>query len=163
MHADGHLPMSESFIAHCEPCRNKCFICTGKYKDFVLPIVFDGAMDFMKSSHFKDGLKEDVTYDMREHIPNLIWNSDDWQKSVFGIKSIAKKHVYSFFFQLLATNLIQFQWRENKKRLVCVRSCDERDKMRFLKAKNWRGFEFRSKRHGGAVVTFESILARYKR
>ena len=128
----------------------------------MLPIVFDGAVDFLLSSHLEDGLKEDVTFDNRDHIPNLIWNSPDLRKKVFGLKSIAKKNVYSFFFQLIANNLIQFQWRDNKKRLVCVRSRDDRDKLRFKKPKNWRGFEFRSQRHGGAAVSLESILARYK-
>ena len=129
----------------------------------MLPVVFDGASDFLGSSHFEEGLKNDVTYKDCEFLPDLIWNSDDWRKRVFGVKSIAKKNVYSFFFQLLATNLIEFQWRDNKKRLVCVLSRDDRDKMRYKKAENWVGFEFRSKRHGGAAVSLESITQNPKK
>ena len=62
----------------------------------MLPVVFDGASNFLGSSHFKEGLKNDVKYKDRKSLPDLIWNSNDWRKRAFGVKIIAKKKV-SFF------------------------------------------------------------------
>jgi len=44
------------------------------HQKWILPVVFEGAKEFLESSHFLDGIKEfDVTNDMPEMIPDLLW------------------------------------------------------------------------------------------
>ena len=77
---------------------------------------------------------------------------------VFGKKTIAKYNVHSFFLQLIASDMLSFEWTDNSKKIVCVRSKESDGSYKYANIKYWSGFEFRSSRHGGATVTYESLL-----
>jgi len=151
--------MPQSFVDAHGPCGNKCYIChKEKYKKYMLPIVHEGAVRFLSSCHFSDKMPYLITNADSDGMLDLLWNNPDWRKEVFGIKTVQKYNVTAFFFQLLATKILSFQWTNVKREVVCVLTRDKHDKYRYLDVSAWDGFHFRSKRHGGAKVHLSSLL-----
>ena len=77
------------------PCGSDCFVCDKSYEKYMLPIILSGAMQFLSSGSFGDQLPFEVTNENAEDLVDILWNSADNKKLVFGRKNIEK---YRFFF-----------------------------------------------------------------
>ena len=99
-----------------------------------------------------------MTYSNKASIPNILGDSSDWLKRIFGRKNILKYNVQLFFFQLVATKLITFEWINNGKEVNCVLSRDTTGKLLYTSPCNWSGFKFRSSGQRGAEVSHRSLL-----
>ena len=64
-------------------------------------------------------------------------------------KTIAKYNVHAFFLQLIASEILAFEWMDNNRKIVCVRNKETDGKYMFRNVKHWSGFEFCNARHGG--------------
>ena len=87
-------------------CNDKCFVCTGSYKKYMLPILHEGAVSFLSSSYFLDQMPYEITPNNYEGLVDILWKLPDWVKAIFGKKTVAKYSIHSFFFQLIATKII---------------------------------------------------------
>ena len=100
-----------------------------------------------------------MTFDNADNIPRILGNSPDHKKTVFGVKTVPAYAVNAFFFQLVATGILTFEWTNNKKNIGCVLSKDADGKYKYKKLSVWNGFEFQAQGHGGKEVSFESLAA----
>jgi len=124
----------------------------------MLPIVFEGAYSFLQNDYFSDSssMPHPISNDGYDAAIDKIWDSASWRKSVFGVKTIARYNVHAFFFQLLATGILTFEWTNAMTGvgLVLVLDKDNAGKFIYHTLANWYGFNFRSKRWGGTPITF---------
>ena len=150
-----HLPevWEESKIR----CNEKCFIRTGSYKKYMLPIAHEGAVLFLSSSYFSNQMPYETTPNNCKGLVDILWKSPDWIKSIFGKKTVAKYNIHSFFFQLIATKIISFQW-VGSNHDTCILTCDNNDKYIYNNAVSCEGSIFRSKEWGRSTETILSLL-----
>ena len=135
-----------------EPCKSQCYVCNKKYEKYILPIVHEGTIEFLGSSHFGKVLRDNkLSYDEPDAIINSLWDSDDWREKVFGKKTVAKYNVTAFFFQLIAARILGFEKQISTDSVYCVLCRDENDKCKYHKRRNWKGFEFRRKGGGNEI------------
>ena len=139
------------------PCGDQCFVCDRSHEKYILPVIFDGAQEFLKSSYFADKLPFDITNDNAEGLVDLLWDSPDGRKKVFGKKKVDKYNCAAFFFQLVATRLIIFERQNDSVTAVLAR--DENDALRFRSVINWEGVLFRSTAQR-STVPFRDMLPR---
>ena len=137
-------------------CNDKCLVCTGSCKKYILPVV-EGAVPFLSSSYFSDQMPYEITPNNCEGLVDILWKSPDWIKSIFGKKTVAKYNVHSFFFQLIATKIISFQW-VGSTHVTCMLTRDNNDKYICNNAVSWEGFTFCSKEWERSTETFLSLL-----
>lgn len=149
---------SQAFADEHGPCNNMCYVCKRNHEKWMLPVVYAGAVEFLGTELFKGQMPYEITYDNSEGLVNILAESADMKLKVFGKKTIAKYNVHSFFFQLIASDILCFEWVDNNRKVVCVRSKEIDGSFKYLNVKYWSGFEFRSARHGGAVVSYDSLL-----
>ena len=135
--------MTPTFLADNAPCGTQCYICTGEYKQFMLPVVKSGAIDFLASSYFSDGIPYVIGYENAESVPDKLWNDKDWRAKVFGKKTVKKYNIHAFMFQLIAAGILGFEWSNNTKEVKCVLLRDVNDRFVYLSEDAWEGFEFR--------------------
>ena len=157
LHSKKNTEMPRWYTRDNERCRSNCYVCKGTYEKYILPIVFTGAKDFLASSHFAKFLAKPLSYDEPDHVCDSLWGNEDWRKQVFGKKTVAKYNVHAFFFQLTALRLINFVTVRKSTDVLCVLGRGADDKLLYKKKKNWKGLQFRSKRHGGARVAWEQL------
>ena len=161
LHSKANTEMPRWYTRDHDACGTQCYVCNKSYEKYILPIVYEGTRDFCGSSHFAKCLRENkLSYDNPEVITNSLWESEDWRKSVFGKKTVAKYNVFSFFFQLTATGILTFETSKETKGLYCVLGRDSNDKMKYKHSKYWKGFTFRSRRHGAATIRWEDLSKR---
>ena len=128
------------FTREHEPCKHSCYVCDKSYEKYILPIIYEGAKEFLGSSHFAAYLRETkLSYDEPDELCESLWGSEDWRKKVFGKKAVAKYNVFSFFFQLAALRLIDFVTVRKTSDVLCVLSRDEKDKLKYKKKRIGRG------------------------
>ena len=122
----------------------------------MLPIVFEGAIEFLESRHFGDKMPHIMTFDNYDEIINLLWEAKDFVKKVFGIVGVQKYNINCFFFQLIASKILSFEW-VGTTAVNCVITRDKNDKYLFKDRARWEGFTFRT---GGRQrsVSFLDIL-----
>ena len=121
------------------------------------------ASDFLKSEYFPGvgGMPYTITYDNDEVIPNKLWESGDWKKSVFGVKIISKFNVNAFLFQLVASGILTFEWSNANRTLMCLLGTDKNNKYTYALHKYWKGFTFRSKEWGRKAITYSELFKKY--
>ena len=90
-------------------------------------------------------------------MPNILWESKDMRKKVFGIVSVEKYNVYSFFFQLIAAKILEFKWTRGSG-VQCAFVRDANDNKVYENKARWEGFKFRKSGHGGKEVKFIDLL-----
>ena len=92
----------------------------------MLHIVYDGALT-LESEYFsaKETMPYCINHDAYNDMPNKLWESADWRKSVFGIKTVTKYNINAFFFQLIDTKILSFEWTNGTAGLVCVFGTDD--------------------------------------
>jgi hypothetical protein len=149
------------------PCNNQCFVCDDERKDkdgkaipqYIRPIIYNGAIDFLNSRRVADALPFELTHDNGWELLDLM--DKDWLLRVFGKTTINKYCVASFWFQLIASGIVTFEWK-GKQNVVCVLARDSNDEFIFGNVLRWEGFLFRSCKVGRGVrtqeVTFKEIL-----
>ena len=141
-------------------CGDKCWVCRKSYMNDMIPIIYKGIIEFLDSEYFcgKDFMPYPITHEMRENLPNRLWESPDYRKKIFGIKNVAKYNVNSFFFQLLAAGILTFKWVDAQTGVVCTFGTDDNNKIKYKIPKNWKGFTFRKPGRGGGTIDFSDIL-----
>ena len=138
-------------------CKNCCYVCNGNYKKYMLPIVHAGALEFLSSSLFSDQMPYDITNADCEGMPNILWESKDMRKKVFGVATVDKHNVYSFFFQLIAAKMLEFTWASGEG-VRCAFVRDANDNKVYNDKAKWEGFTFRTSSHGGKQYQFIELL-----
>ena len=144
-----------------EPCITHCFVCDKSIRHWILPIVYEGAMEFMDSDCLIKGLPTiEIDHTNGDEILDLLAKDGDWLLRVFGKKTVTKYHVASFFLQLIAAEILSFEWKNGK--VVCGRNRDRNVKLLFKHKIKWEGFTFRTKAQGRAMkfLTFKEIYAK---
>ena len=88
----------------------------------MLPIIYKGAVEFLDSDYFsgQDFMPYTITHDDKESMPNRLRESADYRKKICGFENVAKYNVNAFFFQLVATGILTFNWINANKNVVCV-------------------------------------------
>ena len=99
-----------------------------------------------------------VSFETANDLPSVLWDSPDWRKSVFGIKSVQRYNVHSFFLQLVAKRIISFQWENSQSQVSIVLNRDDNDNFVYDNIASWEGFTFRSAERGGAPLEYIDIL-----
>ena len=141
------------------PCETSCFVCKRDPKGYIKPILFEGAVEFLGSKRIQDALPLEITYASCDDILDLLYMDRDWLIRVFGMYTVRKYNVASFFFQLFATKILSFEWH-GAKGVSCVLSRDKNDNYLYLDVKQWEGFEFRNKKQGNLrnAISFKECL-----
>ena len=113
----------------------------------MLPIVYEGALAFLESEYFsaRETMPYRITYDAYDDMTNKLWESADWRKNVFGVKTVTKYNVNAFFFQLIGTRILSFEWTNASTGLVCVFGTDVNNQFLYKQPHSWKGFTFRAK------------------
>ena len=75
----------------------------------MLPIVFEGAVEFLGTELFKGQMPYQIIHDDSVRLSNILFESNDMRLKVFEKKTISKYNVHSFFFQLAASGIISFE------------------------------------------------------
>ena len=101
------------------PCGTQCHVCNGSSRKTFLPVIYSGAIKFLKSTRLSKTLPLLMDHDNSNNIINSLWKDKDWCKDIFGTKSPSKGNVVSFFFQMIATKIISFEL-VNTSGLKCV-------------------------------------------
>ena len=128
----------------------------------MLPIVYEGAIEFLKSRRLVDAMPYMICYSDIEGLVDLLYKDNDWTERVFAIKTVSKYNVAAFFFQLIATKILSFEWVGTTK-LVCVISrVGTSTVFNYEKITFWEGFEFRTKAIGKRMIKYEVLLQTYK-
>ena len=141
-------------------CGNNCFVCKGGYKKYILPVVFEGAIEFLESDYFsgKHTMPYPIFHETTNDMTNKLWESNDWRNKVFGIKSVKKYNVHSFFFQLVGAGILTYKWASNKSEVTCSLAREQNGKLKHQSMNNWKGFYFRQRGHGGRLMTHSNLI-----
>ena len=99
-----------------------------------------------------------VTYDDQESMTNRLWDSGDYTKKIFGFKKVSKYNVNAFFFQLVATGILEFKWMNAKKNVVCVFGEDDKGVLKYKIPTYWKGICFRTTGRGGRIIDYTSVF-----
>ena len=83
-----------------------------------------------------------IVHDDTNAMPNCLWESADWKKKVFGIKGVSKYNANAFFFQLVGTGILTFEQANATTGVVCVFGTDDKNRIKYKKALNWKGMSF---------------------
>ena len=89
-----------------------------------------------------------ITHDDQESMPNRLWESADYRKNIFGFKKVSKYNVNAFFFQLVATGILEFKWINANKNVVCCFGEDNNDRIKYKIPTYWKGICFRTAGRG---------------
>ena len=83
-----------------------------------------------------------ICYSDIEGLVDLLYKDSDGTECVFTSKTVSKYNVVTFFFQLIATKILSFEWVGTTK-LVCVISRVEASTVfNYKNITFWEGFEF---------------------
>ena len=89
-----------------------------------------------------------------------MWESADYKKKNFGFKNVAKYNFNAFFFQLVATGILTFNWINANKNVVCVFGKDDNNMIKYKVASYWKGICFRKAGHSGGRIDYASVFNR---
>ena len=115
-----------SFTTAHGPCNTQCYMCNNEYQKYMLPIVYEGAVLSLATEYFKVELAKSSPIDFSkvEALPAILSKSADLRKMVFGIKTASGYNIHVFFFQLVASKILEFEWTNNQKEIICGLSRD---------------------------------------
>ena len=137
------------------PCGNQCCVYDKSYKKFFLPVVHNEVIAFLMSKRFADSMN--IIHSMRDCdiLIYLLFKSKDWMLRIFGKSSVKKYNVSGFFLQLIATNIIDFEWKG--KNVLVILGRDNDGNLKYENKLNWEGLEFREKSRG-STMTFSNFI-----
>ena len=141
-------------------CGDKCWVCRSENIGDMLPVIYEGAVEFLDSEHFsgREVMPYAIMHEQKELVIDQLWKSSDWKKKVFGYKNVAKYHVNAFFFQLIATGILAFRWVNAKTGVVCEFGTDSRGVIKYKLPRYWEGMQFRKPGRGGETIAFSTIM-----
>ena len=141
------------------PCLTQCFVCDGTYEEYILPIVYEGALEFLSSKVLTDKLPFEISIANCDSFLDSLYKEESWLIRVFGISSVKKYNVASFFFQLIGSRILSFEKSKDGKAVI-VFARDTEGQYKYKNIVNWEGFLFRTKAHGRGMVrmTFGDLL-----
>ena len=118
-------------------------------------------MDFLSSDAFRRGTENanPITFSNATDMTKLLSENADHRKLVFGVKTVPVYSINAFFFQLVATGILDFVWQNNGKELCYVLSKNQHDQYNYKDIRCWSGFEFRLAQSTGRLLSFASQLA----
>ena len=140
-----------------EPCHTKRHVCNGKYSKTFLPVIYSGAMRFLKSTRLTSTLPLLLTHETNAGLINTLWEDKDFCKDIFGVKNPTKGNVIGFFLQLIATRIISFELVGNNG-LQWVLTKQTTGAFLYEDAYSLLGIQFRSPRRGNAVISLFDII-----
>ena len=152
---------TRDFVEKHGKCGNKCFVCSKEHRKYMLPIVPSGAMDFLSSDAFATGMENanPITFENARDLPKVLSQNADNQKLVFNVKTVPAYNINAFFFQLVATGILEFVWQNNGKELCYALSKNIHNQHNYKDIRQWSGFEFRTAQPTGRLMSFASQLA----
>lgn len=142
-------------------CGSKCYVCTGRHQDYMLPIIVTGAMSFLSTDAFRRALdcSNPITFENSNELLKTLTDNSDHRKLVFGVKTVPAYSVNAFFFQLFATNILSYEWQNNTTDLCFALTKDQNSNCRYQDLQSWKGFEFRSSHRGGRIISHASLAS----
>ena len=168
----GCVHARSEWIMHCgemhqpppsiAPCETQCHVCDGTHLQTFLPIIFSGALAFMKSSAFGAVLGVEIKAD--NCAASVASSSSDANmcKSVFGVRAPKTYQVTAFFLQLVALRLIEFKVRNNTEMIChCVQHPSPDYQYKYDDLLFWKGFSFRTAKRGRETIPFLMVLERH--
>ena len=60
------------------PCETQCFVCDESYQDFILPVIYSEAMEFLESRRFNDKMPIVLTLDTCESFVDKLAKDKDY-------------------------------------------------------------------------------------
>ena len=126
----------------------------------MLLIGYEGALSFLDSKYFstRETMQYCITHDAYNDMRNKLWDSADWRKSVFGVKTITKYNINAFLFQLIGTWILSFEWTNATTGLICMFRTDDDGKLIYKQPCHWKGFKFISNGWDGRPIPISSIV-----
>ena len=94
--------------------------------------------------------------DTCNRLTELLTTDPDLRKMVFGVNTVSTYNVTSFFFKLVASKMLVFQ-KTKITRWSTYWQKNENGQHKYMDIKCWSGFEFRSGRSRGAVVSYHTL------
>lgn len=155
--AQGELSVYPCIMKGCE---TQCFVCDGSYESYILPVIYDGALEFLQSRRVSDCMPFEINPKNCEEVLDLLFKDNDWLIRVFGKASVKKYNVAAFFFQLVGTKILSFERRSGKVFLVLNR--DSNDQLHFMDIMNWEGILIRTSGGRGRGVIKYSFADLHK-
>ena len=142
-------------------CGNKCYICNGDYTDSIRPIIYEKAKEFLQSSLFNDNYRtSELTFDNTDDMPNILWESNDWKRDIFGKASVTQYNVFAFFFQLIASGILSIDYKGKDGVRFLLTRVDSNTYL-YEDVNAWKGFEFRRSGRGrDTSITFDDLVRR---
>ena len=142
-----------------EPCSDQCCFCSGEYKKYMLPVVPEGALKFLRSAHLDDCMRHPVSVANCGELVGALSKerNGDWKPAVFGIKTVQVYNIVAFYFQLLASKLLGFEWSNVRKEVHYVLLKDDQSKFNYNTMAHWSGFEFREARHFAKTQSYAEM------
>ena len=151
----------KEFTDRHERCGSKCYVCTGRHRDYMMPIIVTGAMSFLSTDVFRRALDSSnlIIPDNSNELIKTLTDNADHRKMVFGLKFVKAYSVNAFFFQLFATNILSCEWQNNTTGLCFALTKDQNNNCRYKTLNSWKGFEFRSRYRGGTPMSHASLAS----
>ena len=150
-----------SFRDALGPCADKCYVCNKSYAKYMLPVIHEGAVEYLSSDCMKASLFEcnPVTFDNCSNIPKALMENTDLRRRVFGIQTVNRYNVQAFYIQLVASKMLAFELTPNRD-VRCVLAKDSDGKECYKDLRYWSGFEFRRAGFGGGSISHNDLATR---
>ena len=150
-------PPPKTASSTTELTNTQCYVCDGSYRNFILPVVYTGAMEFLESRRFNDKMPIELTYNNCELFVDKLAKDKDWLFKVFGKETMARYQVAAFYFQLFPTKIISCEKIGTNGVSVGVAEDARKGKL-FKNILIWEGIEFRANGRGGRVIPFKECV-----
>ena len=117
-------------------------------------------MTFLGSDHLLKGLvtASPLFIGNCNEITELLSDHVDFQRMVFGVKTVSKYSVDAIFFQLVGSKILYFK-KNSKGEVTCVLAKDSTMQSNYQQISFWSGFEFRSLKQGGGSISYNTLLS----
>ena len=106
----------------------------------MFPVIYEGALTFLESECFsaRETMPYRINHDAYDDMPNKLWESADWRKLVFRVKTVTEYNINAFFFQLIGTKILLFKRTNVTTGLVCVFDTNDDEKLMYKLPCNWK-------------------------
>ena len=169
----GCIHARSEWIMHCgeieQPplaitsCETQCHVCDGSNSKTFLPIIFSGALAFLRSSTFGSVLGVAINVDNGSEFVASLASDGDWCKSVFGLKNPTTYNVTAFFLQLIALRIIDFK-TVDKKQMIAGLTMSSSGKYKYEDPLSWKGMAFRTAKRGrGGLIDFAKVMENHQK
>ena len=98
-----------------------------------------------------------MTNNNYDNIVNTLFQDRDWTHRVFGKFKVNKYNVNAFFFQLIASEILQFELSDDGM-VECVFGRNDLEEYEYLNKLNWEGFTFRTMSSHKELGFAQSVL-----